>query len=66
MKKNKGPRIFITLECLKCRDINNDFIRKKGVSRYLTSKNRRNLLEKLSLMKYCCFCNKHTIHKEIK
>lgn len=64
MIKSKSPRILITLECTKCKDTKKK--RKKGVSRYLTSKNRRNTSEKLSLAKYCPYCNKHTIHIEIK
>lgn len=64
MVKNKGPRIVITLECTKCRENENQ--RTPGVSRYLTSKNRRNTPEKLELLKYCPYCNQPTIHKEIK
>jgi large subunit ribosomal protein L33 len=64
MGKNKGPRISITLECINCRQ--NQEKRSAGISRYLTSKNRRNTPEKLELAKFCPHCNKHTIHKEIK
>lgn len=64
MAKNKGPRIQITLECTECRT--NSFQQKKGVSRYLSTKNRRNTTEKLELKKYCQYCNKHTLHKETK
>lgn len=64
MAKSKGPRLSITLECTECR--NNQEKRSMGVSRYLTSKNRRNTSEKLELSKFCRFCNKHTIHREIK
>jgi len=64
MSKNKGPRIIITLECTECRQ--NAQKRSLGVSRYLTSKNRRNTSEKLQISKYCKYCNKHTIHKETK
>jgi len=64
MAKNKGPRIIITLECTECRQ--NTEKRSSGVSRYLTSKNRRNNAEKFQISKYCKYCNKHTIHKEIK
>jgi len=62
MGKSKGPRISITLECSKC--IKN--LQKPGVSRYLTSKNRRNTAEKLELLKFCKHCNTHTLHKETK
>lgn len=62
MPKSKGPRSHITIECIECRKNING----KGTSRYITSKNRRNLSEKLELKKYCKYCKKHTIHKEIK
>nr|AYO28210.1 ribosomal protein L33 [Synura sphagnicola] len=64
MAKNKGPRILITLECTECRKSTEK--RSPGVSRYSTTKNRRNTSEKLELSKYCRYCNKHTIHKETK
>jgi large subunit ribosomal protein L33 len=64
MAKNKGPRIIITLECTECRE--NKDKRSKGVSRYLTTKNRRNTSTKLEISKHCRYCNKHTIHKETK
>jgi len=64
MAKSKGPRIMITLECTECRQ--NGAKRSEGVSRYLTSKNRRNTPDKLEILKHCRYCNKHTVHKEIK
>ena len=64
MAKNKGTRILITLECIECRS--NLSKRSTGVSRYLTQKNRRNTPKRLELKKYCAFCNKSKIHKEIK
>jgi large subunit ribosomal protein L33 len=64
MAKSKGPRIMITLECSECRK--NTFKRANGVSRYLTSKNRRNTPDKLEISKFCRYCNKHTLHKETK
>lgn len=64
MAKNKGSRIIITLECTECRS-NNDK-RATGVSRYSTTKNRRNNSARLNLKKYCPFCNKHVFHKETK
>ncbi len=64
MAKSKGPRISTTLECCECRKNQNK--RSQGVSRYLTSKNRRTTTAKLELSKYCRYCNAHTIHKEIK
>ena len=64
MAKNKGTRILVTLECTECRSNLNK--RSKGISRYLTQKNRRNNPERLELKKYCPHCNKAIIHKEIK
>jgi len=64
MAKNKGVRIQITLECTECRS--NKDKRSNGVSRYSTTKNRRNNPERLELKKYCGYCNRTTIHKEIK
>ncbi len=65
MTKSKGPRIIITLECGECRK-NLEHKRSKGVSRYLTTKNRKNTTQKLEIQKYCKYCNKRTLHKEIK
>ena len=64
MAKNKGPRILLTLECNECRQ--QLVKRAHGVSRYLSEKNKRNTPAKLELEKYCKYCNKHTLHKEIK
>jgi large subunit ribosomal protein L33 len=64
MASKKGVRIIITLECTECR--NNTEQRSPGVSRYTTMKNRRNTTSRLELKKYCRYCNKHTVHKEIK
>lgn len=65
MAKNKGSRILITLECTECR-INLKNKTSKGISRYITQKNRRNNPERLELKKYCSNCNYSTLHKEIK
>jgi len=64
MSKNKGPRNYIILECSNCRS--NLDKRVVGVGRYLVSKNKKNTPTKLTLNKYCKFCNKHTLHKETK
>jgi large subunit ribosomal protein L33 len=64
MAKNKGNRIIITLECTECRSNNEK--RSAGISRYSTTKNRRNNSARLNLKKYCSFCNKHVFHKETK
>ena len=64
MAAKKGVRIIITLECTECRTNTNK--RSPGVSRYTTSKNRRNTTERMEIKKFCPHCNAHTIHKEIK
>lgn len=64
MARAKSPRVLITLECAECR--HNLKKRSHGVSRYLTTKNKRNTANKLEAFKYCKYCNAHTAHKEIK
>lgn len=64
MAKTKGLRVIITLECTQCRIKNKQ--RKNGISRYTTTKNRRNTPSRLEIKKFCKFCNMHTVHKEIK
>jgi large subunit ribosomal protein L33 len=64
MAKSKGVRIVVTLECTECRT--NSEKRSPGVSRYTTTKNRRNTTNRLELKKFCRHCNSHTVHKEIK
>ncbi len=46
---------IITLECTQCKNRN-----------YSTTKNKKNVTDKLELSKYCPFCKKHIKHKEIK
>nr|BBC77433.1 ribosomal protein L33 [Nitzschia sp. PL3-2] len=64
MQKKKKIRVLITLECNECSS--NNIKRKKGISRYITEKSKRNTPERLNLKKYCKFCNRITLHKEIK
>lgn len=64
MAKNKGSRILVTLECTECRK--NISQRSPGVSRYATTKNRRNNPNRLELKKFCPHCNFHSLHKETK
>nr|YP_010185271.1 ribosomal protein L33 [Ishige okamurae]QVJ99615.1 ribosomal protein L33 [Ishige okamurae]WAM64048.1 50S ribosomal protein L33 [Ishige okamurae] len=65
MAKNKGSRIGISLKCTECES-------KQGKSRtmqkniYRTTKNRQNNSDRLELRKYCKFCDKHSIYREIK
>nr|UPX07517.1 ribosomal protein L33 [Leptocodon hirsutus] len=60
----KDIRIMIILECTTC-------VRKggkkgsRGISRYITKKNRHNTPNRLELRKFCPYCYKHTIHGEI-
>ncbi|SNZ10867.1 LSU ribosomal protein L33P [Persephonella hydrogeniphila] len=49
------PREIITLACTECKRKN-----------YTTTKNKRKHTERLELRKYCKFCRKHTVHREIK
>ncbi|NPA53799.1 MAG: 50S ribosomal protein L33 [Aquificae bacterium] len=48
-------REIITLACTECKRKN-----------YTTTKNKRKHQERLELKKYCKFCRKHTLHREIK
>ncbi len=64
MIKSKKSRILIKLECVNCKE--NLLKKKLGISNYITTKNRYTTSKKLQLMKYCKYCNKHIIHKEIK
>nr|ARW64977.1 ribosomal protein L33 [Polysiphonia sertularioides] len=65
MAKNKGNRVTVTLEC-ECRIAEQKDQRKNGIMRYTTRKNRRNNPSRLELNKFCPYCNKHSIFKEIK
>ncbi len=48
-------REIITLECTVCKNRN-----------YTTTKNKKKHQDKLEINKFCKFCYKHTLHKEIK
>lgn len=65
MGKSKGSRIVITLECT-CKKGVIDNIRKNGVMRYSTCKNKRNTPQRLEIKKFCPQCNQHSLFKEIK
>ncbi|MEZ7982326.1 MAG: 50S ribosomal protein L33 [Cytophagales bacterium] len=60
MAKKKN-RIQVILECTEHK--NTKF---SGISRYITSKNKKNTNIRLSLKKYNPILKKHTLHKEIK
>jgi large subunit ribosomal protein L33 len=57
----KGNRIQVILECTQQKDSG-----VPGMSRHITTKNRRNTPERVELKKYNPFLKKYTIHKEIK
>ncbi|QHT66047.1 50S ribosomal protein L33 [Rhodocytophaga rosea] len=57
----KGNRIQVILECTEQK--NSDV---PGMSRYITTKNRKNTTERLELKKYNPYLKKVTSHKEIK
>ncbi|MCD6451676.1 MAG: 50S ribosomal protein L33 [Acidobacteria bacterium] len=48
-------RVIITLACSSCKRRN-----------YTTTKNKKKTPERLELKKYCPFCRKHTVHKEVR
>jgi large subunit ribosomal protein L33 len=57
----KGNRIQVILECTeqKTTDV-------PGMSRYITTKNRKNTTARLELKKFNPYLKKVTVHKEIK
>ena len=60
-KKFKGNRVQVILECTEQKSSG-----VAGMSRYITTKNRKNTTERLELKKYNPFLKRYTIHKEIK
>jgi large subunit ribosomal protein L33 len=60
-KKVKGNRIQVILECTEHKDSG-----LSGMSRYITTKNRKNTTQRLELKKYNPILKKMTVHKEIK
>ena len=60
-KKAKGNRVLVILECTEQKNSG-----LPGMSRYITTKNRKNTTERLELKKYNPILRKVTIHKEIK
>lgn len=57
----KGNRVQVILECTEQK--NSDVA---GMSRYITTKNRKNTTERIELKKFNPFMKKVTLHKEIK
>lgn len=60
MARNKN-RIQVILECTEHKATG-----QAGMSRYITTKNRKNTTERLELKKYNPILKKYTLHKEIK
>ena len=60
-KKQKEARVQVILECTEQKNSG-----VPGMSRYITTKNRKNTPDRLELKKYNPFLKKYTIHKEIK
>lgn len=60
-KKVKGNRVQVILECTEHKESG-----LPGMSRYITTKNRKNTTQRLELKKYNSVLKKMTVHKEIK
>ena len=60
-KKSKGDRVQVILECTEQMASG-----VPGMSRYITTKNRKNTPERLELKKYNPYLKRVTVHKEIK
>ncbi|MFO7789785.1 MAG: 50S ribosomal protein L33 [Bacteroidota bacterium] len=61
MAKTKGDRVQVIMECTEQKKSG-----KPGMSRYITTKNRKNTTKRLELKKYNPILRKVTVHKEIK
>ncbi|MDZ4839466.1 MAG: 50S ribosomal protein L33 [Bacteroidota bacterium] len=57
----RGNRVQVILECTEHKDSG-----KRGTSRYITTKNKKNTTERLELKKYNSILKRMTVHKEIK
>ena len=57
----KGNRVQVILECTEQKASG-----VPGMSRYITTKNKKNTPDRIELNKYCRFCKKHTVHTETK
>ena len=57
----KGNRKQVILECTEQKKTG-----VSGISRYITTKNKKNTPDRLELKKYNPYLRKMTIHKEIK
>jgi len=61
MAKKKGDRVQVILECTEQKNTG-----VPGISRYITTKNKKNTPSKVELKKYNPYLKKYTVHKEIK
>jgi len=57
----KGNRVQVILQCTEHKDTG-----KPGMSRYITTKNKKNTPDRMELKKYNSVLKKVTVHKEIK
>ncbi|WP_031425816.1 50S ribosomal protein L33 [Flavimarina sp. Hel_I_48] len=57
----KGNRVQVILECTEHKATG-----KPGISRYVTTKNKKNSPDRMELKKFNPILNKMTVHKEIK
>ncbi|MGM5630667.1 50S ribosomal protein L33 [Apibacter raozihei] len=57
----KGNRVQVILECTEHKESG-----MPGVSRYITTKNKKNTPERIELKKFNPVLKKYTTHKEIK
>lgn len=60
-KKSKGNRVQVILECTEQKESG-----VPGMSRYITTKNRKNTPERLEVKKYNPYLKRVTLHREIK
>lgn len=60
-KKSKGNRVQVILECTEHKTTG-----QPGISRYITTKNRKNTPDRMELKKFNPILKKYTVHKEIK
>ena len=60
-KKSKGNRVQVILECTEQKESG-----VPGMSRYITTKNRKNTPERLELKKYNPYLERVTLHREIE
>ena len=59
--EKKGNRVQVILECTEHKETG-----VAGMSRYITTKNKKNTTERLELKKFNPVLKKYTLHKEIK